>query len=197
MTIILAYNKEQARNAESLCDWIFWLNGQKKLDAIILIPANDMHAEYMTKIRLSAEVAFNQVENISADRVGLFESAVDYADNNLKSSWLYLEPDCVPVKKDWQHELEIAYRSQPKKILGAHWKTEGGKFTLNRASVYPYDLSRYMNRDLIQMSTKVPAGGLIQLGKFEKREDVNPKTVLFCSDKSGELIKVLRKELNK
>lgn len=197
MTIVIPFIKEQAAAAERMIDWIFWLNGQKKLDAVVLIAANYTHAEYTTKIRLSAEVAFNQVENISADTAGLFNAAADYADNNLKSSWLYLEPDCVPVKKDWQYELEIAYRSQPKKILGAHWKTESGKFMLNRASVYPYDLSRYMSRELIQMSTKVPAGGLIQLGKFEKREDVNPNTVLFCSDKSGELIKTLRKELKK
>lgn len=197
MIIVIPYTREQTAQTERLVDFIFWLNGREKLDACVLVAANDCHAEYVTKIRLSAEVAFNQVESISGDPAGLFNAAVDYADNNLKSSWLYLEPDNVPIKKNWQHELEIAYRSQPKKILGAHLKMGDGKIILQRNSIYPPDLARYISRDLASMSTKSPVGGLFQVGKYEKREDVNPNTVLYCSDKSGELIKAIRKEIKK
>jgi hypothetical protein len=45
------------------------------------------------------------------------------------------------------------------------------------------------------MSTKIPIGGLIQIGKYEKRENVGANTVLYCSDKSGELMKTLRLEI--
>lgn len=196
MIIIIPILAAYGAMTEKLVDYIHFIHGKKKADTILLVAANDLHGEWRTKCQLSAEVAFNNFEIIYTDAGNLFNAAAAHMDANYKEPWLYLEPDCVPIIPHWIEALEDAYEFQNKKILGAHVKI-GDQIKLARQSIYPHDLNRFIQNDLTSMSTKIPIGGLIQIGKYEKREDVGANTVLYCSDKSGELIKTLRLEMRK
>lgn len=57
--------------------------------------------------------------------------------------WLWMEPDCVPLKSGWADTLAYAYEESPKPYLGSVMKT-GGKDDLPQnmffaTAVYPHD----------------------------------------------------------
>jgi hypothetical protein len=188
--IVIPYTAEQAEAAESLCDWVYALSGKKQSGSCLLISTDDTHPEFQLKVRLAAEVAFEFVDSATANKDNLFKTAVSRIADNYKEPWLWLEPDCVPLKPDWREQLSAFYDSQPRKCAGAHLTVkESGKLWLGRQSIYP---ATNFPPDPFIASTKCR---LIQQGVYTKREDVRPDAVLFCSDKTGELITTLRDEL--
>ena len=190
MLIVIPFNSEQAEQAEALLDWIYALSGKAQSGSCLLIAASDLHPEYQLKVRLAAEVAFSNVELAIANKDNLFETAVAKVREIYKTPWLCLEPDCVPLKPDWQKQLSDFYDAQPKRCAGSHLiDKESGKQWLARQSIYPPD---NFPADTFLASTKYR---LIQQGTFGK-DLIRADAVLFCSDKSGELIKSLREELN-
>lgn len=195
MIIQLGFTAAQANDAEALLDWMFQLHGKKKAMAIVLIAANDCHEEFRTKVRLSAEVAFNHVDSIIASPDNLFGASMEFSDG-LRSPWIYLEPDCIPLVHNWMSQLELAHEAQHKKILGPFMKS-AEKIWVTFHSVYAPDINRMNGHDLTEFATKTR---LIQCGKYTGRADVRDKSkddpaYLFCGDSSGELIKTLRSEL--
>lgn len=194
ITAILAFKKEQAQRAESLLDWMFALHNKKKAMACVLVAGNDCHEEHRTKVRLSAEVAFNHVDSIMADPANLFGAAMEYSDG-LRSAWVYLEPDCVPLAHNWMTQLELAHQAQHKKILGPIMKSPDRTW-LAHPSVYAPEVNRMAGHDLVKFATKTR---LVQIGKYNGRADVRDKSVddpavLFCGDVNGDLLKSLRSE---
>lgn len=197
MIVNLTFNAEQAESAENLLDFIFFLHGRKKAYSIVLVGANNVHGEFSTKIRLAAEVAFFEVDIISTDAANLFGAATERMEA-FKEPWIALDPYCVPLIPRWIEAIEDGYENQPKKIFGPYLK-DGDKLWLARNSVYPADLNRMPKTEWTPFSTKTR---IIQLGKYEKREDVRDKSkddpaYLFCGDKSGELIKSIRSEMKR
>ena len=194
ITVILAFPAEYAERAESLIDWMFVLHGRKKAMAIVLIAGNDCHDEHRTKVRLSAEVAFHHVDSIMADPANMFAAALEYSDS-LRSPWVYLEWNCVPLVPNWMAQLELAHEAQHKKILGPFFKSPD-RLWVDVHSVYAPEMNRMAGHDFTQFATKTR---LIQLGKFEGRADLRDKStsdpcVLYCGDGEGVLLKSLRSE---
>lgn len=195
MIVALSFNAEQVAQAESLLDFIFFLHGKKKADAILLISAPNVHQEYTTKIKISAEVAFNHVHLIYGKSDDLFAAASECIESIYRDIWLYLEPDSVPLIPRWIEAIENAYLDQPKKILGPHLKKDERTWVAVN-SVYSQDIHRMSGQELTICSTKTR---VIQIGKYTGRADVRDKSkddpaYLFCGDSSGELIKTLRAE---
>ncbi len=190
MIIVIPILPDQAEAAETLCDFIYQLSGRQQSGSCLLIASDDVHAEFKLKCQLAAEVAFSNVEVVTANKDNLFPTAISKIAANYKEPWLWLEPDCVPLKNGWREELETFYFTQPKKCAGAHlMDTATGKHWLGRQSIYPAD---NFPADVFMASTKCR---LIQQGSYTKREDVRPDAVLFCADKSGDLIAALRSEM--
>ncbi len=189
MLVAISFNADSASQAEKLCDFIYFLSGKVQSGSCLLVCSNETHPEHRLKVQLAAEVAFENVDLITGQNS--ITAAAEKVKNSYKGEWLYLESDCVPLVKDWREKLKLAYDSQPKKILGSHLKVpESGDIFLGKFSIYPNDFNEAS--DKITASTKTK---LIQYGLYSKREDVRKDAVLFCSDKSGDLIKVLREEL--
>jgi hypothetical protein len=194
ITAIIAFKSAQAAQVENLLDWMYQLHGKKKAAACVLIAAKDCHEEFRTKVRLAAEVAFTHVDSILADPANLFGAALEFSDG-LRSAWVYLEPDCVPLVHNWMTQLELAHEAQPKKILGPFMKTPEKTFVVYQ-SVYAPDINRMAGHDLTKFATKTR---LIQIGKYKGRADARDKSVddpavLFCGDVGGELLKAIRSE---
>jgi hypothetical protein len=198
MLIVLTFIADQVQAAERLVDFIHFIHGKQKAKSILLVAGNDVHEEWKTKIRLSSEVAFTNVELITADPKNLFSAAMEHVEAAYKEPWILLEPDCVPLVPMWIALIEDAYNQQSKKIMGPYLKNSE-KTWLARQAVYPADINRFSSRDLTPLSSMTR---VIQLGKYEKREDVRDKSntdwaYLFCGDKTGELMRALRSEMKK
>jgi hypothetical protein len=191
--IVIPFNAAQSELAERLCDFVYFLSGKVQSGSCLLVSSTDVHPEQRLKVQLAAEVAFEYVD-ITVATTNLFDASINKVNNCYKSCWLYLEPESVPLKKDWREELELAYKIQPKRYFGAHVKNEAGELFLGRQSVYPSDaLKDYDGKyNFIAGSTK---SRLVQQTKWTGRQDIRSDAVLFCSDASGELIKTLRSEL--
>ena len=202
--IVIPFNAADAPLAEKLCDFIYFLSGRKQSGSCLLVAYKNVHEEVQVKVSAAAEVAFSNVELVVApeisssakpDRVNhLFRFAADYISKNYRLPWLWLEPDCVPLKKDWQEQLGAAYESQPKRFLGAYMKTAEDKFFLARVSVYPSDaiMDLSSSATIVSRATKTRLTQEIKYNHETDLAKIREDAILLHSDKSGKLINHLR-----
>ena len=218
LLIVLGFNAGDAVLAERLMDWCYELNGRQPIDhPILLVAAPNAHAELQEKVKLAAEVAFEHVELVPiGGQIGekvdggnrLFKAGAFVAFNNYRAPWLWLEPDCVPLRKEWLSELQSAYEEQPRRFFGPHAKfgKDFERMLMCKTSIYPHDalndLSGYCDsivpfnqmaaETIVTRSTKCR---LIQQGDIRGAEDfskIRPDAVLLHSDKTGQLIQHYR-----
>lgn len=220
--VVIPFTAENAPMAERLCDWIFSLSGRVPQGHALLVAAADVHKEMCAKTSIAAEVAFETSELIvSPETVAptpslvsnqMFKFAGDYIIRHFQCPWLWLEPNCVPLKRSWREHLIMAYRSQPKRYLGSHLKLPGEatapeKLCLGRCSVYPADaisdLSPHCGsavpfhiaaaQQIISRSTK---SRLVQEWNYDgDSAKVRPDACVLNGDKSGRLIESLQAAL--
>lgn len=55
----------------------------------------------------------------------MFERTAAHIDTCHRWNWLWMEPDCVPLKSGWLDALATAYENQPKRFMGSTMKTDG------------------------------------------------------------------------
>ena len=131
LLVVIPFCTADAAQAERLIDFIFTLNGRKPHGHCLLVAAPEVHAEMKTKIQISAEVTF---ESSSMIEIGawskpsvikpqktneIFEFAATYVQDHCSWPFLWLEPDCAPLKAGWLDTLTAAYFNQPKKFFGS------------------------------------------------------------------------------
>lgn len=190
MIIAVTYTSEQVAQVEKLIEFIRFLKGKKKGYAIVLSGTDDTHDEFRTKLRLTAEVAFLEVDMVYANAGNVFGALVERM-AIYKEPWIRLDPFSVPLVPHWLDAIRDAYDNQPRKILGPHL-TDGTKTWLAGTSVYPPDLINFPKTDWTPISTKTQ---IIQIGKYEKR--TNDPAFLFVGDKTGEVMESIRVENKK
>ena len=144
---VIPFCTNDAILAERLCDFIYLVNKRVQSGHVLLVASGDVHAELVGKVRVAAEVAFQQVDlltvpavvgpdkNIHVNR--MFQTAATYIAKTYRVPWLWLEPDCVPVKVDWLETIAEAHYDQPKRYSGS-WLM-GKHLFLARVAVYPPD----------------------------------------------------------
>lgn len=146
---VIGFNTDNAILAERLCDWIYQLSGKEQGGHAVLVCDQQVHEELRQKVRIAAEVAFSGVEMVvaSVDVIPkqipshywmnlMFIKAADHMQRCYRWPWLWLEPECVPVKDNWMESIMAAYDSQPKRYMGTHMQLGDTRF-LNRIAVYP------------------------------------------------------------
>lgn len=195
-------------------DWIYALNGKTSFGHCLLVAAADAHAELVTKCRISAEVAFETVEVLTCkaspakSKSGqvnhLFKQAAAHVATNYRYPFLFLEPDCVPLKPDWRERLLSAYDAQPKKYMGAFLKT-GESVFMARTGIYStsaiHDLRDVLDSEApFERTASISRAAktmLIQCGSWQPEDaldKIRDDAVLFHSDKTGSLIELLREK---
>jgi hypothetical protein len=223
MLCALGFHSGDAAQAEKLCDWIFQLNGNRKTGHVLLAAAEDVHPEMQMKVKLAAEVAFDTVDLLAThptERMGktekvnsLFAQTAMHIFNGYRVPWVWIEPDCVPLKSTWLADLSDAYYAQPRRYMGSHMmaKTRDSKdvMVLARVACYPAgamrDLEPYFNgnapfnmvaeKTLVERSTK---SRLIQQIAYHHETDhdkIRPDALMLHSDKTGALVNDLRAAL--
>lgn len=202
LLLVTGYTTADWHRAEALFDWHRKLHNQMPTGHVLLAAASDAHAEIRTKLKIAAELAFESVHEFQVPALPatepptnpkwhLFNETAMHIGRSVRWPWLWLEPDCVPLKEGWLTHLEIAYDDQPARYMGPHLKLDKSEVTvLPRVSVYPASAVNDLTakRDLILMSTKTR---LIQYGMFGDNDTlakVREDAVLFHSCKTDALI---------
>jgi hypothetical protein len=222
---VIPFSKQDGALAEKLCDWIFFLNNRQSRGHALIVASGDVHPEMATKVQLAAEVAFETAAFITdktsgiatqpkAERINkMFLAASNYVSTIFEWPFLWLEPDCVPLKPQWLEMLFAAYEEQPKRYLGSVMKSvskekEEALFP-SRVAIYPNnaadDLRLLCNKPIpfniagaeliMKMQTKCSLLQQFPLKDESDKEKIRPGAVLFHGDKKGQLIGLLRDEL--
>lgn len=213
---------DDAWRAEKLCDWIYQLNGRKSQGRCLLVPARDVHAELRKKVSIAAELAFESTDMVAVDsRITasraeqsnhLLRQTALLVYNGYRLPFLWLEPDCVPLRKGWMRELSDAYEKSVKRFLGPHLSVPDKECDtpmrmLARVSIYPQDALRDIDgpcRETVPFE-RVAAAALVQRSEKTRliqhllfTDDtaisaIRADACLLHSDKTGKLIDELRK----
>lgn len=127
--------------------WIKQLGGCPDHDAVIVADAG-MEARSVFALKDQASLSFKSVEIITTEESvqgwiaganALFLTAAHFAQTK-NQSWLWMEPDAVPLKPNWIDTLELHYRAKVAHYMGALVKCEDPrlpKIHLPGVSVYP------------------------------------------------------------
>ena len=113
----------------NLLTWIKQLGGCRGHDALIVADAATPFNHCLTAAKLAAD-SFDSVQIITNGTSvpgwvpgsnSLFFAACEYCRNNPAPHWLWLEPDCVPLKPGWLDALNQAYLDSRKPFMAAHY----------------------------------------------------------------------------
>ena len=215
--VALPYCKDNAAQAERLLDHIYHIEGKRKQAHHIVIAHHaDVHAEMRQRIRMSAEIAFAgvhvlEIRKLAGDRPFKFQEIYSafmqcvQGLNQFTWPWLYLEPDCSPLKAGWLDALATAYANQPKRYLGLELKAmspDGQSVThhfISRTAIYPanavmdlvspqeqHNLPEHRFNHVIY--PKASTTKLIQQARITTVDDLaklRPDAVLVHGDKNG------------
>jgi len=212
LLIVLPCSSNDAPLCERHLDHMFKMNGKRAVGSCLLVFNPDIHLEMVVRIKIAAELAFVNVRETTAPKLpdhqvnnkflqlnNMFRHAAKVAQQQCRFPWLWLEPDCVPVKPDWIEQLATAYDNQPAKYLGFIGKAaDGGKF-MARCGIYflaaSYELDSHCQADIpfaIATSSEVIPRcnhtNLIQYTSIERVEDlqkIEPTAVIVHGDKAG------------
>lgn len=194
--------KNDAARAEQLIDTIYHLGGKKQNGHCLLVFAPDVHSEMRAKLKISANLAFESVEQFEVKEIitmtkheqcmEMLVATARHIQSNFTWPWLWLEPDCMPVNPKWLDILHDTYHNQPRKYLGLRMASNGVTF-LNRTSIYPpdalvdFDAARGANVTLYEyIVNRSPNCRLFQWLAVNDESDsakVRPDAVLVHHDK--------------
>lgn len=201
IVVVIPFDSSDVARAERLCDLIYWQSGQKPEGHVLLAASHDVHGEFVEKCRIAATVAFQTVDVIKLSPVSHTDSKTlklnhslretsKYIKDNYRVPFLWLEPDCVPLKRGWLKAIGQAYHSQPKRYMGCH-VASGEKKYLFRVAVYPHYAFSELEMNLVEKSSKTK---LIQIGKYADGMEFDKEAVIFRRDESGDLVEKLIEE---
>lgn len=225
MSIVLPFIERDVPQVLRLLDHMAQLSGQLNR-TLYLLPFKGLDVEEITK---AARKAFADVQLITdsegvtsdwrvddkiRDAAGpnsLFRQAAWFFHFKRElGPWLYLEPDCVPLAKDWDAQLETAYRASGKSFLGVSMKWNGAAY-LNGAAIYPQNTigiapalvtramwlefpEKEIAFDIAGGASVLKNAAVSNLIQLEYRSE-NPKpragAVLFHGDHQGKLFQTL------
>jgi hypothetical protein len=145
----IAYCQKDIELAKNLLNWIKELGGCPG-HSCILVADSVIPKEERMAVKELARSSFANV-----DTIPVAIPATGYAPNHMfmlaaqqiflsyKLPWLWLEPDCVPLKPGWLSTLAAEYAGSPKRLLGNLVDgTQPGlpAIHLTGVSIYPCDV---------------------------------------------------------
>jgi len=234
LTAVLPFHGGDLAQAKNLLSWINELGGCKR-HGLVLAADEKVDSEVVKEMKASAQDDWRFVRAIKISippelqgypKVSnfMFCKCVEYVFKNLKTPFLWLEPDCVPLKLGWLDKLDEQYIKCPTRFMGAI--IEGGdcpgmpEFHLTGCAIYPQDTHEFFNLrgkpciacdeplDVLYAAQQVAAssntnllqqfcqGGSAGLNPhYSSLALVKKKAVMFHPDKYHSLIPKLRKKL--
>lgn len=124
-------------------DWMFELDGQNEFDCLISHDVS-LGPAWMARLKLSAGRAFRTVQEFIYPRPlrenwpdacnVAFQSTAQHIQAMHDRPWVFLEPDCVPLKPDWLPALWQEYQNCGYPIAGPVIEGVGH---MNGTAIYP------------------------------------------------------------
>lgn len=223
LLIATAVCADDAPLLEKCLDWTYFLNGKQPKGHILLAYAADLHAEMRVRLKISAELAFEGVSEISLNRQGnpqnkveqinsAFRQVAAHVQSHYRWPWLFLEPDAVPLKSNWLEVLADAYDSQAKRFCGPLLGSAQKILGMSRVGIYNSaagsELAGFCNDPnvgyefvageyVVPRCTKTKLIQSFQVTDDASMQRIRPDAVLLHGDKWGKVIAKLRQEAKK
>lgn len=149
---VLPFHAGDIELAKQLLRWIAELGGCR--DNQILLVADCVLSDIAIRdVEQIADKVFESGETVKTlfklpkeeNPIGanwMFETAARHIGEHQKLPFLWLEPDCVPLTKDWLSRIEIEYATGEKPFLGEF------STTLQKCAVYPANTHARFARSL-------------------------------------------------
>lgn len=229
LNVVLPFIESDVPQVINLLKWCAELSGRINY-SIFLLPFKGLN---FTEIKMYAERAFTDVQVIP-DSEGIVsdwksdEKIKDAAGPNSMfrqaawffyfhkelGPWLYLEPDCVPLTKDWLKALETDHYDNAFPISGVKMEWADEPY-LNGVAIYPQNLvaqaaeivtrvmweqhpDKEVAFDVAGRSHVLKKAHLTNKIQLSYRTDGTPillqGAVLYHGDRNGQLIERLRKK---
>lgn len=148
LIVAIGYHKGDLQRTKNLLEWITELGGCRP-HTCLLIADEEVTKEARAELAKIAKQAFDVVATIPAGvncawkPNQMFLSAAKWISECCKLNFLWLEPDCVPLRPDWLDIIAEEYDACPKKFMGPIIRQEGQPGVpavhLTGCSVYPND----------------------------------------------------------
>jgi len=213
----LTVSNQNSAQAEKLLDFIFHNGGKEGFLAIGLY--TDLHDEMKSRIRISANLAFDTVEEfevrplaeatplLPAISNNAFRQASKHIENVYHWPFMWLESDCVPTASDWRKKIATGYHNQPKHFFGSRMMvqpkdaTKAPLYFMARVGVYPNNAASRLalNQEMFYEIASGPAvaprltsSKLFQQVQILTEADianVRSDAILVHGDKHGILLK--------
>lgn len=211
MLIAIAYCRKDREQADALSGWLHEL-GPFNHDLLTVRDYRTKPVEF-TGFRSQKEIIVRDpVDTWPAGPNASFSAAGKYIEYKAKQPWLWLEPDAIPLRKEWIDLIEQEYLASGKPFMGARVEVPNVPVHMSGVGVYPARLSHHAGlayqtvetawdvtaaqqivpqahfTNLIQHQWKAPS--FESWADVEKR--IRPEAVIFHANKDGSLIQLLR-----
>jgi len=208
--------KEDAARAELLLDIIYQIEGRKSSGYGLLVFEPNVHAEMRDKLIIAAQLAFESVDVHQIQKLvvaspdkgaavyAMFSETARFVSQGYRCPWLWVEPDCMPLKPGWRDALAEAYDAQPRRYL-SRWLKFGEQTGIGRVGVYPVNINVDLEianvaqvpfaYSVVNKSTKSELFQEAVITSIEQAGKIRPDAVLLHSDKQGLLADWVRQSI--
>lgn len=162
--VVLPFHSGDADLMVKLLDWILHLNpdGHKKTDALLVTDesvSSDQRATVVERTKQAFRNVMLTVATIPDTHKGwpkapnvMFEHAARQVQLTCKVPWLWLEPDSVPLKKNWLEVLSEEAFFSSRLFVGAHvqGRTLKGQVLehMSGVGIYPHNTMLHLGLDI-------------------------------------------------
>ena len=161
MIIVIPFCIKDCRIALKTIEWIYELDGKLPFE-VILSYDTDVPEMLVTDIDAAASKAFSGVihfrynewkgrPNWPNPQNYAFQCLCWEIINKHKKPFLFMEPDAVPIRKGWAHDIWSDYQACGKPFMGhiVHGAITPTSLHLNGVAVYPPNLHEYSTAMMI------------------------------------------------
>lgn len=155
MYVVLPFHFGDSQQALNLLRWVKDLGGAEKYHCLLVA---DMAVGWQTGLDVmnAAKEAFASATIITNEKAvtswpeganSLFFTAARFIQENVKSYWIWLEPDCVPMRSGWLREIEDHYMLAGQLFLGHIYKNTQPEFpreVMSGIAVYPANTAQIL-----------------------------------------------------
>lgn len=158
MRFIIPFCHKDARLAANLCLWIGELGGVGPSHKCLMLAAKatpvELRQEVLKQAKASLGCPVEIMETVASNERGWPESCnyLFYCAaakmRKLRENFLWLEPDCVPLRKSWLDEIATEYTTCGKPYMGFVYDKPWPHLT--GCAVYPWNIAQYNSLSLLQ-----------------------------------------------
>lgn len=167
LIVCLPYCRKDVEQARELLLWINELDHPAMMPAIIMAADHEVDRATVMQLKSLAAKSFSFVRTIlvPTKKEGwppnqMFLETAKVIQHSYRFPFLWIEPDCVPLKPDWYFQIELAYNECPKKFMGPIIRQDKDaslpKEHLTGCSVYPQDAYDWFSPITVVTEGKTP-----------------------------------------